>query len=119
MRTAGGGKGSLFETGVRVTPSMRRKVEDLARWLAAGDASQVREARAAVVALLRDAARRTLVHRPGPAAPLGGEDGGNRTGDSGLGTWDPVRDAARGAAPGRPRPAGPSRRGRPRSSRGG
>jgi hypothetical protein len=37
---------------VRVTPSMRRKVDDLATWIAAGDASQVDRARRAIVELL-------------------------------------------------------------------
>jgi len=56
-RTAGGTKGTAFEIGVRVTPSMRRKVEDLARWLAAGDASELPAARTAVLQLLKSAAR--------------------------------------------------------------
>ena len=43
---------------IRVTPSMRRKVDNLARWLAGGDASQVKAAQAAVVELLRRAADR-------------------------------------------------------------
>lgn len=40
-----------------VTPSMRRKVDDLAVWLAAGDPSKVKDARGAVIDLLRAAAR--------------------------------------------------------------
>jgi tRNA threonylcarbamoyladenosine modification (KEOPS) complex Pcc1 subunit len=36
---------------------MRRKVEDLAVWLAAGDTSQLRAARIAVLQLLKNAAR--------------------------------------------------------------
>jgi hypothetical protein len=56
-RTAGDGKGSALGIGVRVTPSMRRKVEDLAVWLAAGDTSQLRAARIAVLQLLKNAAR--------------------------------------------------------------
>jgi hypothetical protein len=40
-----------------VTPSMRRKVEDLAVWLAAGDRRKVRGATRAVVDLLCAAAR--------------------------------------------------------------
>lgn len=45
----------------RVTPSMRRKVDDLAAWLAAGDRSQIREARRSIVALLCAAAGMTDV----------------------------------------------------------
>jgi hypothetical protein len=48
-----------------VTPSMRRKVEDLAVWLAAGDRRKVRGATRAVVDLLCAAAR-----APGGAARL-------------------------------------------------
>jgi hypothetical protein len=48
-----------------VTPSMRRKVEDLAIWLAAGDRRKVRGATRAVVDLLCAAAR-----APGRAARL-------------------------------------------------
>src|SRR5574341_673071 len=48
---------ALFSVDFRVTPSMRRKVEDLARWLAAGDKSQVRTATQAVLDLLCEAAR--------------------------------------------------------------
>ncbi len=43
----------------RVTPSMRRKVDELALWLAAGDKSRVREATQAVLDLLCEAARIT------------------------------------------------------------
>lgn len=39
-----------------VTPTLRRKVEDLARWLAAGDKGAVREATQAILDLLCDAA---------------------------------------------------------------
>lgn len=56
-RTAGAGKGRPLPE-IRVTPSLRRKVDDLARWLAAGDESQVKAAKAAVVELLRRAADR-------------------------------------------------------------
>ena len=41
----------------KVTPSMRRKVGDLAVWLAAGDKSKVRGATRAVIDLLCEAAR--------------------------------------------------------------
>lgn len=41
----------------QVTPSMRRKVEDLAVWLAAGDRRKVRGAARAVIGLLCAAAR--------------------------------------------------------------
>ena len=37
---------------------MRRKVETAARWIAAGDASQLRLAQAAIVELLVNAARK-------------------------------------------------------------
>jgi hypothetical protein len=47
----------IFSVDFRVTPSLRRKVEDLARWLAAGDRSQVRAATQAVLDLLCEAAR--------------------------------------------------------------
>jgi hypothetical protein len=47
-----------------VTPSMRRKVEDLAVWLAAGDRRKVRGATRAVIDLLCAAAR-------GPGIPDG------------------------------------------------
>ena len=40
----------------RVTPSMRRKVDDLAVWLAAGDRRRLLEARRMIVELLRAAA---------------------------------------------------------------
>jgi len=40
-----------------ITPSMRRKVEDLAVWLAAGDRRRVRGAARAVIGLLCAAAR--------------------------------------------------------------
>ncbi|HXX95115.1 MAG TPA: hypothetical protein VEN81_15945 [Planctomycetota bacterium] len=56
-RTAGGGRKSSDAIGVRITPSMRRKVDDLARWLAGGEVSQLRAARAAVVQLLRNVSR--------------------------------------------------------------
>jgi hypothetical protein len=45
----------LFSVDFKVTPSMRRKVEDLARWLAAGDKSRVRAAKQAVIYLLYNA----------------------------------------------------------------
>ena len=48
-----------------VTPSMRRKVEDLAVWLAEGDRRKVRGATRAVIDLLCAAAR-----APGGAARL-------------------------------------------------
>ena len=52
----------------KVTPSMRRKVDDLALWLAAGDKSQLKGAKEAVVDLLCAAARmpRARVERLGP-----------------------------------------------------
>jgi len=37
---------------------MRRKIENSARWIAAGDASQLRVAQAAIVELLLNAARK-------------------------------------------------------------
>jgi len=40
----------------RVTPSMRRKVDDLAVWIAAGDRDRLREARQSIVQLLCAAA---------------------------------------------------------------
>ena len=39
----------LFSVDFKVTPSMRRKVDDLALWLAAGDKSKVRGATQAVI----------------------------------------------------------------------
>jgi hypothetical protein len=48
---------ALFDVDFAVTPSMRRKVEDLARWLAAGDKNQVKAATQAVLDLLCEAAR--------------------------------------------------------------
>ena len=47
----------LFSVDFKVTPSMRRKVDDLALWLAAGDKSKVRGATQAVIDLLCAAAR--------------------------------------------------------------
>lgn len=47
----------VLSPGFHVTPSMRRKVEDLAIWLAAGDRRKVRGATRAVVDLLCAAAR--------------------------------------------------------------
>ena len=41
----------------KVTPSMRRKVDEVAQWLAAGDKAQVRAATQAVLDLLCEAAR--------------------------------------------------------------
>jgi hypothetical protein len=43
----------------RITPSMRRKVDDLAVWLSAGDKTQVQSATQAVLDLLCEAARIT------------------------------------------------------------
>ena len=43
---------------LKITPSMRRKVETAARWIAGGDASQLRLAQAAIVELLLNAARK-------------------------------------------------------------
>lgn len=48
---------ALARVDFAVTPSMRRKVEDLARWLAAGDKAMVREATQAILDLLCEAAR--------------------------------------------------------------
>jgi len=58
-RTAGAKRKTraLRELELKITPSMRRKVDELARWLAAGDASRVGAAQAAIVELLRAAAR--------------------------------------------------------------
>jgi hypothetical protein len=39
---------------------MRRKVDELAVWLAAGDPAKIRSAREAVVELLKSASRATL-----------------------------------------------------------
>lgn len=47
----------LFSVDFKVTPSMKRKVDDLAIWLAAGDKSKVRGATQAVIDLLCAAAR--------------------------------------------------------------
>lgn len=47
----------LFSPGFKISPSMKRKVGDLALWLAAGDRSKVRRATLAVVDLLCAAAR--------------------------------------------------------------
>ena len=47
----------LLSVDFRVTPSMKRKVDDLAIWLAAGDKSKVRSATQAVIDLLCAAAR--------------------------------------------------------------
>jgi hypothetical protein len=44
---------------VKVTPSMRRKVDDLAVWLGEGDRVRVREARKTIVDLLCTAAGMT------------------------------------------------------------
>ena len=52
----------LFSVDFKVTPSMRRKVDDLALWLAAGDKSRVRGATQAVIDLLCDAARVPQAH---------------------------------------------------------
>jgi hypothetical protein len=43
---------------VRVTPGMRRKVDDLERWVVAGERSRLAEARRAIVEILVAAARR-------------------------------------------------------------
>jgi hypothetical protein len=43
----------------RVTPSMRRKVDDLATWISAGDRGRVDEARRSIVQLLCAAAGMT------------------------------------------------------------
>lgn len=54
----------------RVTPSLRRKVDDLAVWLAAGDRDLLRQARGSIVELLcaaagmRDEDDRLRVRRP-------------------------------------------------------
>jgi hypothetical protein len=54
--TAGEEKANdLFSVDFKVTPSMRRKVEDLARWLAAGDKGRMHAAKQAVIHLLCDA----------------------------------------------------------------
>ena len=47
----------LFSEDFKVTPSMRRKVDDLAVWLAAGDKTKVKGATRAVIDLLCAAAR--------------------------------------------------------------
>ena len=47
----------LFSVDFRVTPSMKRKVDDLAIWLSAGDKSKVKGATQAVIDLLCAAAR--------------------------------------------------------------
>ena len=47
----------IFSEDFKVTPSMRRKVDDLAVWLAAGDKTKTKEATRAVIDLLCAAAR--------------------------------------------------------------
>lgn len=47
---------SLFKVDIQVTPSMRRKVDDLALWLAAGDKRRVKAATQTVLDLLCAAA---------------------------------------------------------------
>ena len=47
----------VFSEDFKVTPSMRRKVDDLAVWLAAGDQAKVKGATRAVIDLLCAAAR--------------------------------------------------------------
>jgi len=47
----------LFSVDFKVTPTMKRKVDDLAIWLAAGDKSKVKGATQAVIDLLCAAAR--------------------------------------------------------------
>jgi len=47
----------IFSEDFKVTPSMRRKVDDLAVWLAAGDKTKVKGATRAVIDLLCAAAR--------------------------------------------------------------
>ena len=55
--------------GVKVTPSMRRKVDDLAVWLGEGDRARVREARRTIVDLLCTAAGLTDRERLAPPKP--------------------------------------------------
>jgi hypothetical protein len=55
--------------GVKVTPSMRRKVDDLAVWLGEGDRARVREARRTIVDLLCTAAGLTDRERLAPPGP--------------------------------------------------
>ncbi|HEX7897748.1 MAG TPA: hypothetical protein VF950_08300 [Planctomycetota bacterium] len=43
----------------RVTPSMRKKVDDLATWISAGDRDRLQEARQSIVQLLCAAAGMT------------------------------------------------------------
>jgi len=57
----------IFSEDFKVTPSMRRKVDDLAVWLAAGDKAKVKGATRAVIDLLCAAA-------PVPAARLSLQD---------------------------------------------
>jgi len=57
----------VFSEDFKVTPSMRRKVDDLAVWLAAGDKTKVKGATRAVIDLLCAAAKV-------PAARLSLED---------------------------------------------
>ena len=47
----------VYSEDFKVTPSMRRKVDDLAVWLAAGDKTKTKEATRAVIDLLCAAAR--------------------------------------------------------------
>jgi hypothetical protein len=47
----------IFSEDFKVTPSMRRKVDDLAVWLAAGDKTKVKGATRAVIDLLCAAAK--------------------------------------------------------------
>ncbi len=57
---------------LRITPSLRRKIDDLALWLGEGRPRAVAEARRAFVGLLTEAARQpllTLLGEPGDPIP--------------------------------------------------
>jgi hypothetical protein len=57
------------ERSLKLTPSLRRKIDDLALWLGEGRPRAVAQARLAVVALLREAAREPLLALMGEKAP--------------------------------------------------
>ena len=42
---------------IKITPSMRRKVDDLSRWLSAGDRSRMRQTTQTIMDLLIDTAK--------------------------------------------------------------
>jgi len=72
----GGSSGRMSPIDIRVTPAMRRKVDDLAVWLAGGDASKVCRATAAVMEMLCEAAR---VSSPGRRSSAYRRSSGQKT----------------------------------------